>query len=243
MSTLSINTTFNITLDFELAPMHKRLGAFIFDVFVQVVYVWLCVKLFFTNKEANIFNDDTNTAFALIVVYLPVLLYHLLSELIGNGQSLGKRLTGIRIVSLNGQPASNWQLTIRWLLRFTEMATTSYLPCIISVSVSKYSQRIGDLAAGTVCVQDKLPYNIQDTIFTLIDDQTYVVQYPQVMKLSDRDINTINTVIKQYAINKDIKYIEATANKVQEVLTIQHQLHPLDFLQTLIKDYNYLSQQ
>jgi hypothetical protein len=74
-----------------------------------------------------------------------------------------------------------------------------------------------------------------------INEQAYQVTYPEVMRLSDRDINTIKTVLDQAQKTGRHETCQRVALKVQEVLHIESNLYPDQFLEKVMADYNYLS--
>jgi uncharacterized RDD family membrane protein YckC len=238
LKSLTINTAFNIELDFELAPLHKRILAFLFDVALQVAYVYLMFKLF--NYSIDQIDEILGIG-TFIVFIVPVFGYHLFIEIFNNGQSIGKKIFKLRVISLDGNPPSVSQYLLRWVLRSVDFTFFSFIPAILSVAITENGQRIGDLAAGTTVVTNKLPYSINDTIFKSIDKATYKVSYKQVMKLSDKDINTINNVLSQHSKSKNYEYINLVADKVKSVLNISTTLDDEAFLNLLIEDYNYLS--
>ena len=65
--------------------------------------------------------------------------------------------------------------------------------------------------------------------------------FPTVMKLSDRDINTIKTVLIQGGKRNNYDMCNRVAMKVKEVLKINTDLYPEQFLEKLLEDYNYLA--
>jgi uncharacterized RDD family membrane protein YckC len=241
MSQLQIATSFNIELGFELAPLHKRIIACIIDGFIMWVYIISALTAISTSIGEILDGDDTNIIL-LFVLAVPFLFYHLLSEILMNGQSIGKRIMGLKIISLDGNAASFSQYAIRWFLRPIDFTFTSYIGGLIAAASTKNGQRIGDLAAGTTVVSKKLPYNINQTIFKEIQADNYIVQFPQVMRLSDRDINTINNILQQNQKSNMHSYVDTIAEKVKTVLDIQTDRDPVYFLETLMRDYNYLSQ-
>jgi uncharacterized RDD family membrane protein YckC len=242
MSQLQISTSFNIELGFELAPLHKRIIACLLDSFVMYVYAFVALAAI-SSSFSEVFNGTTDADIILLfLIAIPFLFYHLLSEILMNGESIGKRMMGLKIISLDGNSASISQYALRWFLRPIDFMFTSYLGGLICAAATKNGQRLGDLAAGTTVVSKKLPYQINQTIFKEVSVENYTVSFPQVMKLSDRDINTINTIVNQYQQNKSKIYVDTIAEKVKTVLDIQTQEDPIYFLEILLRDYNYLSQ-
>jgi hypothetical protein len=109
------------------------------------------------------------------------------------------------------------------------------------VSVSNKSQRLGDLAAGTTVVDLRYRYSLADTLFKDISDEGYQVRFPEVMRLSDRDINAIRSVIQYAHKKKKTETAASVAHKVQQVLQIEANMEVLPFLEKLLDDYNYLA--
>ncbi len=260
MALLPVETSFNIDLEFETAPFHFRLFAWLIDG----VLLWLFkIFLFWALSETfgYGFMRDGFGFFELLLT-VPFICYHLLCELFLNGQSIGKKVLGIKVVSLTGKQATTGQYIIRWLLRPLDFGfifgyiililqqeyvlgsifMISSLVSFIVFITSAYNQRFGDLAAGTSVILKKAPYKLSDTIFKEVDLENYTVTYPQVMKLSDRDINTINNILNQKGVNKSRwEYIARVCMKIKEALQIDSTQDDYDFLHTLMTDYNYLS--
>lgn len=257
MSSIKIETVFNIDLEFNTAPVHKRLMAYVIDVAILFCYLKLVKMLMY---DVLNLNPYTNIGLDMIVISLPMLLYHLLCEVYLNGQSFGKRILKIRVISLSGGEPTLSQYIIRWATRFFEwpflfgyigagnldiiiyiIITTFFgIGVIIIIAVTQNDQRLGDLAAGTVVVNTRSSMNVRDTIFMNVDHSTHNVLYPQVMRLSDTDINTIQNVVKQsYKYGEGIS--DRVANRVCEALQIETKLSSRDFLEKLLEDYNYLA--
>ena len=89
-------------------------------------------------------------------------IYFGLSELLSRGQTLGKRLSGIRVVRIDGFALEPAGILVRNIFRVID----NLPPLWIVPLVSKKSQRFGDMVAGTVVVFDK-PESISDLRLTL----------------------------------------------------------------------------
>src|SRR5688572_11440264 len=104
MSVVRVATNFNIDLEFTAAPFGRRLIAWALDLLLQVFYLllasrflrWLMVQL-----DPSSDNDYNLWAIVLILL-LPFFLYHLVWEVFLKGQSIGKRIVGIRVVNIAG---------------------------------------------------------------------------------------------------------------------------------------------
>lgn len=267
MALITVNTPFNIDLEFSLAAFYKRMFAWLIDLLVIFIYCYIMLFFVFQNvTEENRWNNVTkdNLSLFLIIgtVLIPVMLYHLLFEIFMNGRSLGKLFMGIKVINMEGASATISQLLLRWILCLANyflimvvfatnpgflLAIALFmgiisLPDVISIAVSKHSQRLGDLAAGTVVVDTRYKMDIHETIFMDLQGQTYQPVYPEVLKLTDRDINGIRNLLSG-KLNRDTEnYVLRVAYRIEEVLNIKMNGEPIFFLQTLLKDYNYLTQ-
>lgn len=258
MSIIKIPTAFNIDLEFQVADFGRRLGAYLIDLMIRLAYITLMSWLIF-----RVSNSETVTNMAFLVfVILPVSFYYLISEMLMDGQSPGKKAVGLKVVSLLGNTPGISQILLRWMFRLVESPIISMIlvgaaieeesmggvllslgmavmPLII-VLRSPYNQRLGDITAGTIVVRRQQKASINDTIFREIDVEHYVPQFQQVLRLSDRDLGKIKGVLDNARRVKNSAMAKRIAERVQEVLQIETDLEPVPFLETLLNDYNYL---
>jgi len=97
------------------------------------------------------------TAAAIILVTAVLVInvgYFTLFEVLGGGRTLGKRATGLRVVTDGGGQVGLRASLIRNIIRLLEFAFLLYTPALISVLATQDNQRLGDLAAGTLVVRD-----------------------------------------------------------------------------------------
>jgi uncharacterized RDD family membrane protein YckC len=255
MSIIQIATPFNIDIEFEVAEFHKRLLAYLIDFVLLIIYMFTSIRLLF----GEIRLGESSLGFAILVVLLPMLFYSLLTELWMNGQTIGKKLLKIKVVSLDGGEATLGQYLLRWFLRFYEwgfiivalfyfnfvlgflLLLLGGVATVIIISITPKNQRLGDLAAGTVVVNTKTRLTIDDTIFIDIRKTDYKVTFPEVMRLSDRDINTIKGVLTQASKRNNYDMCHRVSMKIKEVLKINSDMHVDQFLEKLLEDYNFLA--
>lgn len=258
MSIIRIATAFNIDLEFEIAEFHKRLLAYILDFTLLIIFLFSMKYLLYAGFLLEL---EENMGLDILIISLPMLLYSLLTELWMNGQTVGKKIMGIRVISLEGGEPTLGQFILRWITKFFEwpflfgyiafsnanlFAYTFItglfgIAVVIIISVSPKSQRLGDMIAGTVVVNARSALTVADTVFMNINKTDYKVMFPEVMRLSDRDINTIKSVLQQAGKRNNYDMCHRVALKIKEVLNIQSNLYVDQFLEKLLEDYNYLA--
>ena len=87
--------------------------------------------------------------------------YYVFFEVLWKGQSPGKRWMGLRVIRTDGTPITLSEAFIRNLVRVVDFLPAGYGVGIITMFIDKQSRRLGDLAAGTLVVQDRAPISIQ----------------------------------------------------------------------------------
>ena len=117
---------------------------------------------------------------------------------------------------------------------------TFFITDIILVVSSKKGQRIGDLLAKTILIRTQTKGDIGDTVFIEVAD-SYVPSFPQIMQLNDRDINSIKNILETARRKGDYDMAASAAEKIKAHLKINSGMPPFDFLDVLLKDYNFLS--
>lgn len=258
MSVIRISTALHIDLEFEVAAFHKRLLAYAIDLGVLIVYLY---SMKFVLYEGLGISLRDYIGFDILVVSMPMFLYSLLTELWMNGQTIGKKIMSIRVISMDGGEPTLGQYLIRWITKLFEwpflfgyiigdesmiiayLVITAILGIgvVIPIAVSQKSQRLGDLAAGTVVVNSKSAMSVDDTVFMELNEENYKPAFPEVMRLSDGDINTIKSVLTQAQKSGNTEMCHRVEWKVKEVLSIRSDMSGMEFLEKLLTDYNYLA--
>ncbi len=240
MSVITVTTPFNIDLEFRIAAFHKRLLAWLMDLLLIYTYVYIVNR--FLVQPLGVYESLGDTA-AILLLLIPAYSYHLFCEIFWSGQSVGKKAMGIKVIDLSGNEATVSQYLLRWLFRLFDMMITLGAAAVLSAALSKYNQRLGDLVAGTVVIDKNYRTGIDETIYLELEEEGYKVMYPEVMRLSDRDINGIRNLLHTRGSNRDTElYMAQVASRIEEVLQIKTELEPRELLEQLLKDYNHLTQ-
>lgn len=236
MDNFQIETAQNVNIVQNVAGVGERILAFLVDGSIMLIYIIL-VSILFTNFD---FSDDFAIIFFTAVV-LPLFLYHLLFEMFWNGKSPGKAVFKLRVVKLDGTKPAFSNYLIRWLLRLVDISLTSGAAALVTILLNGKGQRIGDLAAATTVISEKPTVGLANTILTDIPD-TYRPTYSQVTVFNDAEMQTIKTVYIDAKYNGNHNVILKLAEKVEKVMEIKSEGTPMRFIDTVIKDYNYYTQ-
>lgn len=82
-------------------------------------------------------------------------LYWTACEVFGRGQTPGKRLLRIRVVSDNGSPVGVLQSAVRNLVRIVDFLPFCYAVGLLVMLLSRENRRLGDILAGTILVREE----------------------------------------------------------------------------------------
>ena len=148
----------------------------------------------------------------------------------------------IRVIKLDGYQASFGDYLIRWLFRIVEISIGNGIIALIAIIVNNKNQRLGDMAAGTSVISLKNKVNINHTILQEVNND-YVPTYPLVIKLSDNDVRIIKETFEAAIATRDYGTLIKLRDKVIQVTGIKNiSGNDQDFIKTLLKDYNYYTQ-
>ena len=103
-------------------------------------------------------------------------------------------------------------------------------------------QRLGDLAAGTTVISEKKKVGLSHTLLEDIP-QDYIPRYPQVTVFSDKDIQKIKTIYRGAKRNGNHNVIIKLGNKIASNMKVTPEETPIHFVDRVLKDYNYYTQQ
>lgn len=167
-ATIDIVTPENISFRYRVAGPFRRLPAFLIDLMLRVG-VWMALMFLLGIADLiDIFDSAFGVAVILILIFIMEWLYGGLLETFWNGQTVGKRVMGIRVLSTDGQPINGLQAMMRNILRFADMMPLipfaavfdqpSALPIptfvigLVAPLLNQRFQRLGDIVCGTMVV-------------------------------------------------------------------------------------------
>lgn len=240
METVKVDTSQNVTIDYPVAGLGERIAARLIDVSLLVVTGLVLMMLLnfpgaFTLPLGNI----------VMAVYVCICVFYFLGcELLMNGQSPGKRLMKIKVISQNGDRANLGQYFMRWLFRLVDFTLTGQVAGLIAVAVSGKKQRIGDLAAGTLVITTKPRAALSNLAFNNTDrSEDYVPVFSQVTEMTDLEAELIFEVLDAFQKTYNQELVTAMSAKVRDKLgiVVPAEMNDYTFLKTVLKDYTHLT--
>lgn len=158
-----------VPLHFEVAGLGMRLAAQLLDlVLTGLAMLSLALLL----GLLDIMPAEASQTVVVLGFFLIRTPYYIVTEILWNGQTLGKRLTRLRVVGADGRSLRPFQITVRNLMKEAEvfypgtmllaspwLGPLEYLLLIVWIAVlltvpllNARRQRLGDMIAGTYVI-------------------------------------------------------------------------------------------
>lgn len=235
MRAATINTSNNVRIAYDLATTQQRIMAFFIDAVIIFTY------LIFLNA-LNLPNVSTN-----MLLSLPVLCYTLIFEFFMGGQTLGKKSMNIKVIKVDGRPASFNDYFQRWLFRLLEIWMTAGAMATIMVSASERGQRIGDALAQTMVINTSSRYRLSVTDLTAMKEREGGSEkYKVLAAFTDEDMMILKTAIdryQQFPNKAHREVVEQLASRVSEQtgLNMTEGADSKAFLKQVLQEYIVLT--
>ena len=114
------------------------------------------------------------------------------------------------------------------------------LIALITMVINKKGQRLGDIVANTCLIDLNPKLDLSQTIFAEVSE-TYKIRFPEVYRLSDRDINIVKENFTSALHNNNYDILLKLTRKLEEIMEVKSDgLGNIDFIQVVIQDhYHY----
>lgn len=227
--TLMVTPPEGVPIAFARADFGARVGAQMLDLLVTYGILFIALFIVFLNIGVS---WETATAFFALLSFMLRIPYYILTELMWNGRTLGKKWIRLRVISLNGRRLEPHQVVVRNLMKEAEVFTpiglmfglgtesgwTQFLMflflCItISIPIfSKDKQRIGDMIAGTVVVrQPKVQLAKELTENVAVEDAEFVFEPIHLEHYGKFELQFLEDILR------DPKYDKAAIERDRDV--------------------------
>jgi uncharacterized RDD family membrane protein YckC len=162
---LVVPTPERVVFQYPIAGIGSRFLAQALDVIV------LLVLLMVVGIGGAAFGAVFHTAQLALLIWLLLSFivlfgYFLVSEAIFGGLTLGKRALRLRVIGDHGEPILFSQAAIRNLVRIVDFLPFFYGLGLVTLFVNGRGKRLGDLAAGTLVVRERERVSLYDLAST-----------------------------------------------------------------------------
>ncbi len=239
MGNLQINTTQNVNLNYKIASIGERILAFLIDGFILYLYAIL-VNLI-GDAIGYVYEDRWTQRGLVSLIFLPAMFYSVIMHSLFNGRTVGKILLKMRVVRLDGSPVHWSNYLVRWMLRLVDIWLFLGSIGLLTILFSERRQRLGDAAAGTVVISTKNKTKVSHTILEEVEE-IYEPKFTNVTLLTDKDVRLIKDTYIIAKRSNDYKTLTALRIKVESILQTKSELYDRQYLDTVLKDYNYYTQ-
>lgn len=157
-----VSTPESVDIAYDIAGIGSRFVAAALDLLTQVGAL---ILITFGSIGLMQLPEPGPTAgvILLITLYFGIFWgYFVIFETVWSGQTLGKRITHLRVIKTSGHPIGFVEALIRNLVRIVDFLPTLYALGIVVMFLNAQSRRLGDLAAGTVVVKERPRIRVSD---------------------------------------------------------------------------------
>lgn len=243
MESVTIRTTQNVSIDYDLAKTGTRIGSFFIDAALFAITYNLLVALLASMipyVASELLFGYGNLVFFLVYFYF--------MELFNRGQTLGKRIVGVKVIRLDGRDPTPADFITRAIFLLPDVIFSLGIPAVLLVSSGRHKQRMGDIVAGTVVIQSSV-----STSFTLREimairgKDEHEAEFPEVVRFTDADM-----MVVKHALARTRKFRNPAHRQVLRTLSIkladqmgidkkEVTYTPEQFLEKLLLDYIVLT--
>lgn len=172
-----------VPLHFGVAPLGTRFGSQIIDLLITG---GLCIALILVLALSNAVTETALSAVSALLFFLIRTPYYAAAELVWNGQTLGKRLSRVRVISGNGRSLTPYQIVVRNLMREVEI----FVPGTMLILASELDVIELVLLLGWIAVVIAVPlFNRRRQRLGDIIANTYVIRLPEAVLLPDLSLS------------------------------------------------------
>ena len=219
---ITIKTAGGMELRLPIAAVGSRSYAFLIDWHIRILLALAWFLIFFVLflvldviDGTAIFGDKSLTILGYIgglpaaAIYF---LYHPVLEIVMQGRSPGKRMAGVRIVSLDGHTPTIGALLVRNIFRLIDSLPAFYVLGLTVAFLTPKQVRIGDIAAQTVLVYEEKPKTRTIDVVAAMAESTSF-SHAQVEVLQEL-LERWQELGKEVRVNLAIQFLESLDEKV-----------------------------
>jgi uncharacterized RDD family membrane protein YckC len=147
-----IETPEGVRFALPLAGVVARFLALVIDLLAISVIGTFVGQI---TKVLGLVSADSVAALTVLSYFVITIGYAIVLEWIWHGQTLGKRVLSLKVMDANGLKLQPSQIAVRNLMRAVDSLPGLYTVGGIAVLLTKRRQRLGDLVANTIVVEQR----------------------------------------------------------------------------------------
>ncbi|MEE2525673.1 RDD family protein [Hyphobacterium sp. HN65] len=211
-----------VPIRFEIASLMARMGAQIADILLTVLAA-LAITFFIGLMPFPLVDFFTGVLFALLLLAIRAP-YYILSELFWNGQTLGKKMTGLRVLSADGRGLTTHGVVARNMMKEAEvflpgtmllaagglgaiwtLVLLVWIAILLIVPLTnRKRQRLGDILANTYVVRQPKIVLLPDlSASTQADEFSFTPA--QLDHYGRFELQTLETLLRANPLDKPVK--------------------------------------
>ena len=244
---VNFETPENIKISYQLAGPGTRFLAWFADIIFLTLFclallvVFIAVGVSFDGVFGDLFEPGTpggdfadHEQFAMVLMGIWFLIWSVggffyfgLSELFLHGQTIGKRMSKIRVVKADGFSLDPMSIFIRSLFRIVDQLPLLWIVPVLSES----TQRFGDLVAGTIVVSEdpKEIGHVRETLSSRsASESKFRITNAMLKRAQQNDFAAIESILERWS-NLAVAEQAALTQKLVPVLAqrLQTETPPL----------------
>jgi uncharacterized RDD family membrane protein YckC len=246
---VDIPTGRNTTVSMECADTGLRVLSFIIDLLAMAL---IAILFFMVMVLAVALEYDTPSYVVSILMVVGIIAtFSLFMEILTGGRSIGKKILGIKVIKLNGEPMNFMDYLSRWIFKLPDIWLSSGSVATISIYASPFSQRLGDMIAGTTVVKLKNSGILSlPALLSLKSDIGREPLHVGMVRLNDEEVLVIKNTLQRWEASPsqghkeavellfDKVYYDVLNNPSQPSLDIHEKCH---LLRDMVADFVLLT--
>lgn len=198
-----------LTVSQTPAPLFKRVLSYVTDMALLTSFGYIFIALIIIPTLFSFITFDPGGVTIVIVVATIVVAvlfaqhYYFVWFESRKGATPGKKMLGLKVVAKDGSPLTVKQCWIRELFRYIDC--TLVIPGLLSTTISKHSQRLGDQVAATLVIYSAKAENEKNYLYLKADEYAEASSYVQFSDLPQDKRNQYLAFAYQSFVTKDRK--------------------------------------
>lgn len=248
MQHVEINTSQNVKIEYQLASVGQRVFAFLIDLVILMIVYGIILATFLSMQ---ISEDNISYFIFISIIVCWAWFYTLASEIIGNGQTIGKLALGIKVVKLNGDEMEFYDYFSRWSVRLFDIYFSSGALAMLLIAGNKNGQRLGDIIAGTTVIRKRNNYSfrLQDIMnLNNKNKEEYEFEFPGARLLNEKDVILIKNALFRFRQFNNAAHTDTLgelSDKIMETIGMEHEFYSNEqkvrFLNKVVSEYIILT--